>query len=334
MLGRVPPPGMNIPQAIWNNMRTIGDSYVPLMTFKQFITEGTPNQRLGDLYSAWQDTIKTNPNVSIPSQKQLRTTIPDRVISAAVGLHNHPKTPKPVKRILGSLLDLTFDHYLEKYRGILSTVKVPSQVPGEYQDIRIGIPHSPVLASSVLGGDPRTRGVYRGENVRTAVVNPFNDIDFKDRTQSQYDFISSLGHEVAHGVQDARVTSDPIKNAGLKMAGEKLITSITSPEKTSVPYEKYVTSSYEVRPRIEGAIATAARYKQDTGKFIPFYPSPDATDKFASFSHPIMTDMESTPEKPKKIRASRKKAILQAAKKAYGRIATREQEDTGIKINK
>ena len=302
-----------------------------MKTFKQYITEGTPNQRLGDLYSAWQDNVRTNPNVNIPSQQQLRTTIPDRIISAAVGVQQHPKTPKPVKRILGSLLDLTFNHYLEKYRGVLSTVKVPSHVPGEYQDIRIGIPHSPVLASSVLGGDPQTRGVYRGEDIRTAVANPFNDTDWKDPTPSQYDFISTIGHEVAHGVQDARVTSDPIKNAGLKMAGEKLR---TSPEKTSVPYEKYVTSSYEVRPRIEGAIAVAARYKQDTGKFIPFYPSPDATDKFASFSHPVMTDMESTPEKPKKIRASRKKAILQAAQKAYGRIATREQEDTGTRINK
>jgi len=302
-----------------------------MKSFKQYITEGTPNQRLGDLYSAWQDNIKTNPNVNVPSKEQLRTTIPDRVISAAVGLHNHPKTPKPVKRILGSLLDLTFNHYLEKHRGIESTVKVPSHVPGEYQDINIAIPHSPVLASSALGGDPQLRGLYRGGNVRAAVVNPFNDIDFKDPNQSQYDFISTMGHEVAHGVQDERVTSDPIKNAGLKMAGEKLI---TSPEKTSVPSrEKYVTSSYEVRPRIEGAIAVAARYKQDTGKFIPFYPSPDATDKFASFSHPVMTDMESTPEKPKKIRASRKKAILKAAQKAYGKIAKREQEDTGTRIN-
>jgi len=298
-----------------------------MKSFKQYITEGTPNQRLGDLYSAWQDNIKTNPNVNVPSKEQLRTTIPDRVISAAVGLHNHPKTPKPVKRILGSLLDLTFNHYLEKHRGIESTVKVPSHVPGEYQDINIAIPHSPVLASSALGGDPQLRGLYRGGNVRAAVVNPFNDIDFKDPNQSQYDFISTMGHEVAHGVQDERVTSDPIKNAGLKMAGEKLITS------PSGSYGKYVTSSYEVRPRIEGAIAVAARYKQDTGKFIPFYPSPDATDKFASFSHPVMTDMESTPEKPKKIRASRKKAILKAAQKAYGKIAKREQEDTGTRIN-
>ena len=39
VLGRVPPPGMDVPQAIWNNMRTLGDSYIPLMSFKQFITE-------------------------------------------------------------------------------------------------------------------------------------------------------------------------------------------------------------------------------------------------------------------------------------------------------
>ena len=38
LLGRTPPEGMDVPQAIWNNMRTLGDSYVPLMSFKQFIS--------------------------------------------------------------------------------------------------------------------------------------------------------------------------------------------------------------------------------------------------------------------------------------------------------
>jgi hypothetical protein len=304
-----------------------------MKSFKQYITEGTPNQRLGDLYSAWQDNVRTNPIVNVPSKEQLRTTIPDRIISAAVGLHQHPKTPKPVKKILGSLLDLTFDRYLDKYRRELSTVRVPSHVPGEYQNIKVQIPHSPVLAQSAFGLDTGSRGVYHGDHFEIASANPFDDKshDWETPAKSPYDFITTIGHEVAHGVQDKRVKSDPIKNAGLKMAGEKLL---SSPGETAVPYEKYTTSSYEVRPRIEGAIAAAARYKQDTGRFIPFYPSPDANDKFASFSHPVMSDLESIPEFPKKIRASRKKAILQAAQKAYGRIATREQEDTGTRINK
>lgn len=36
-LGRNPPTG--IPQAIWNNMRTIGDSHVPILGFKSFLNE-------------------------------------------------------------------------------------------------------------------------------------------------------------------------------------------------------------------------------------------------------------------------------------------------------
>lgn len=39
MLGRTPPQGSNIPQAIWNNIRTIGDSYNPMKSFKQYILE-------------------------------------------------------------------------------------------------------------------------------------------------------------------------------------------------------------------------------------------------------------------------------------------------------
>ncbi len=46
LLGRTPPEGIDVPQAIWNNMRTLGDSYIPLMTFKQFIIEQTEIRRL------------------------------------------------------------------------------------------------------------------------------------------------------------------------------------------------------------------------------------------------------------------------------------------------
>ena len=43
LLSKTPPEGTNIPQAIWNNMRTIGDSYDPLKSFKDYI-----NEDLGD----------------------------------------------------------------------------------------------------------------------------------------------------------------------------------------------------------------------------------------------------------------------------------------------
>ena len=43
LLSKTPPEGTNIPQAIWNNMRTIGDSYVPMKSFKDYI-----NEDLGD----------------------------------------------------------------------------------------------------------------------------------------------------------------------------------------------------------------------------------------------------------------------------------------------
>lgn len=53
MLGRTPPEGSNVPQAIWNNMRTIGDSYTPMMGFKQYISENESKPERKDIFHSF-----------------------------------------------------------------------------------------------------------------------------------------------------------------------------------------------------------------------------------------------------------------------------------------
>lgn len=306
-----------------------------MKSFKQYISEGIPNTRLGDLYTSWQHNLQTNPITSVPSEHDLRLRVSDKIINSIIAIHNHPKTPKAIKKFLGPVLDLTFDKYLGNIRSKVSNVQVPSHVPGEYHQFVAGVPHSPVLASSMFQGRGSNRGFYSKDN-KVAYVNPYDESDeFAKPNPSAYDFISTMGHEISHASQDERIRVDPENNKGLKHAQQKIEDiGVAVAGKKPKAFEKYVTHSYETRPRIEGAIAVAAKYKKDTGKFIPFEPPPESSDKFASFSHPVMTDMENTPGfPPKNIRASRKKAILQAAKKAYGKIATKEQEQSGKKIN-
>lgn len=48
LIPKTPPADSVVPQAIWNNMRKLGDSYQPLQSFSSFIQEEKKQQTLGD----------------------------------------------------------------------------------------------------------------------------------------------------------------------------------------------------------------------------------------------------------------------------------------------
>lgn len=76
MLGRTPPEGSKIPQAIWNNMRTIGDSHVPILGFKDFLNEGGV-EPVKPVVTVRPDPQRKQPNPEKNPEKK-ETELPER----------------------------------------------------------------------------------------------------------------------------------------------------------------------------------------------------------------------------------------------------------------
>ena len=225
MLGRVPPPGMNIPQAIWNNMRTIGDSYVPLMTFKQNITEGTPNRRQGDLYQAYKNMLRSGV-ISPPTESELAVdSVEAEDTERLFHLRNRisdPRSSEDQRDFARNLHRSILSNYTDRKRG--SDITVPGFNPTSEAPLKIKAvtPTSFALASTVFPNDT-TLGMYMqkdrpipGHPSRTAttevgssLINPFqrnedpHGAPYIPVSTSQY--VNTIAHETEHGVQFRRM---------------------------------------------------------------------------------------------------------------------------------
>jgi hypothetical protein len=197
-----------------------------MKVFKQNITEGTPNRRLGDLYSSYKDMLRSGV-ISPPTQAELQYTPIEqedaRDLARLRRIIADPRTSLSQREFARSIHRNTLSNYADRVRG--SEMTVPGFDPTSESPLKIQAhtPTSLALASSIFKSDANV-GMYMQKDQpipdhpspRTAtreigysLINPFDpNPDLSGPTHiptSSSRYINVIGHETEHGVQFRRL---------------------------------------------------------------------------------------------------------------------------------